>query len=115
MHIDSHVDHPDHVQVATAVFQALGMEKTQHRNAVLFHVCPEDKILTIVADKGINDVINPDDFWKQTHKAVTKNFKKGKYAKGLIKGIQKAGKALKNYFPYEEDKENELPDEISRV
>ena len=39
--------------------------------------------------------------------------KKGKFTKGLVLGITRAGEALKIHFPYQEDDINELPNEIS--
>jgi uncharacterized membrane protein len=40
-------------------------------------------------------------------------FKDGKFAEGLSLGIEMAGKKLKEYFPYQTEDINELPDEIS--
>ena len=54
-----------------------------------------------------------DDFWDDIKEDVVKRFKKEKYVKGLCEGIKKTGKALKKYFPHQEDDVNELPDEIS--
>lgn len=106
-HADNHLDK------AISVFHQLNMTETQDRNGVLFHVCTIDKNFTILGDEGISKVV-PDDFWKKINKKVIKKFKKKKYTKGLVKGILMTGEALKAYFPYQSNDNNELPDEISR-
>lgn len=111
VHIDADVAE-NHFEVATAVFHSLKMNETRDRNGVLFHISPQDHNFTVIGDIGI-DAVTPDDFWDEIKKTVIKKFKKGKYAKGLIKGIEMTGFALQKHFPYQDDDRNELPDEIS--
>lgn len=102
----------DHLEHAIKVFQDLNMTETKDRNGVLFHVSIKDRKFTILGDKGINEKV-PEDFWDEIKNEVIKKFKKEKYVKGLSKGIRMTGKALKKYFPYQDDDVNELPDEIT--
>ncbi|WP_313385402.1 TPM domain-containing protein [Chishuiella sp.] len=102
----------DHFQKALEVFETLEMHKTKDRNGVLFHVSPSDHFFTIIGDEGIHNV-TPDDFWDEIKEEVILYFRKEDYVKGLCQGVKKTGKALKKYFPYQEDDVNELPDEIS--
>ena len=102
----------NHFDKALEVFEQLEMHNTKDRNGVLFHVSPADHNFTIIGDEGIDNA-TPDDFWDDIKSDVVKHFKKENYVKGLCKGIKKTGKALKKYFPYQEDDTNELPDEIS--
>lgn len=111
VHIDADSSQ-DHVETSIAVFHSLKMNETKHRNGVLFHLCPKDHNFTIIGDIGINEV-TPDDFWDEIKSTVISKFKKGKYAKGLTKGIKMAGEALQEHFPYQNEDKNELPDEIS--
>lgn len=111
VHIDADSSE-NHFETSVAVFNSLKMNETKHRNGVLFHVSPKDHNFTVIGDVGINEV-TPDDFWDEIKRVVIKNFKKGKYAKGLVKGIKMAGEALSEHFPYQSDDQNELPDEIS--
>jgi len=111
VHIDADSSQ-NHVETSISVFHTLKMEETKHRNGVLFHVSPKDHNLTIIGDVGIDEV-TPDDFWDEIRRVVISKFKKGKYAKGLAKGIKMAGEALQEHFPYQKDDRNELPDEIS--
>ncbi|HEY4540191.1 MAG TPA: TPM domain-containing protein [Faecalibacter sp.] len=102
----------DHFQKALEVFNRLEMDQTKDRNAVLFHVAPYDHNFTIIGDEGI-DQVTPDDFWEEIKEVVISYFREEKYTKGLCKGIEMTGEALKTYFPYQEDDQNELSDEIS--
>lgn len=111
VHIDAETS-PNHFETALNVFHSMKMNETMHRNGVLFHVSPKDHNFTIIGDEGI-DAVTPDDFWDEIKRKVIKKFKKGKYAKGLTKGIKMAGEALQDHFPYQNDDKNELPDEIS--
>ena len=88
------------------------MSNTKDRNGVLFHVSIVDHNFTIIGDAGIDQKTN-DDFWDEIKDKVIKKFKKGKFTKGLVLGITRAGEALKIHFPYQEDDINELPNEIS--
>lgn len=102
----------DHFAKALEVFNRLMMYNTKDRNAVLFHLSPKDHNFTIIGDEGI-DKVTPDDFWDEIKNEVINYFKEEKYTKGLCVGIEMAGEALKQYFPYQEDDQNELSDEIS--
>lgn len=112
VHIESQPSE-NHLARSVEVFKELGMENTQNRNGVLFHISPADHNFTIIGDKGIDEV-TPEDFWDEINQTVIHYFKQEKYTKGLIKGIKMAGKALRKYFPYQDNDENELPNEISQ-
>lgn len=111
VHIDADPS-GNHVEVAVAVFNSLKMSETRDRNGVLFHVSPKDHNFTVIGDEGINAVTS-EDFFDEIKETVINKFKKGKYAKGLIKGIEMTGIAMQKHFPYQDDDKNELPDEIS--
>jgi uncharacterized membrane protein len=97
---------------ASQLFEILKMHKTEKRNGVLFYLAVLDQKFAIIGDGGIN-AVTPDDFWDKIKASMLSFFLKGEFADGLITGIQMAGKALKEYFPYQEDDINELSDEIS--
>jgi uncharacterized membrane protein len=61
---------------------------------------------------GINAKV-PQNFWESTKEIIIEHFRKGLFAEGLIEGITMAGKELKQWFPYQTDDVNELPDDIS--
>ena len=88
------------------------MQKTKLRNGVLFYLSIEDKKFAIIGDVGINAKVS-DDFWDEVKNMMLGHFKQGEFAEGLVNGILKSGKQLKEYFPYMEDDINELSDDIS--
>ena len=97
---------------ASHIFGKLNMHKTEKRNGVLFYLAIKDKKFAIVGDAGIN-AVTEDDFWDTIKNAMALLFKEDKFSEGLTKGIEMAGKALKEYFPYQADDVNELSDDIS--
>ena len=97
---------------AIAVFEKLGMHKTEQRNAVLFYLAMEDKKLAILGDKGINEAV-PTNFWDEIRDLMVSHFKKGEFTEGLSKGILMAGEQLKTAFPYQSDDTNELSNELT--
>ena len=79
---------------------------------MLIYVAVDKKEFVIYGDKGINDVVSID-FWNTTRDVIASEFKQGKFAKGLIKGIKKAGEELTEHFPWIHGDTNELDNTIS--
>ncbi len=97
---------------ATETFYRLGMDKTALHNGVLIYLATREKEFFILGDKGINEKVSAG-FWDSTRDVMQKHFKNGDFVKGICCGVEEAGAQLQQYFPYESDDENELPDEIS--
>ncbi|MDG1806050.1 TPM domain-containing protein [Flavicella sp.] len=112
VHIDPSSD-KDGLERAKEVFFELKMNETEAQNGVLFYLAVKEHKFAILGDAGIDKVV-PDDFWNSTKELVIGEFKKGDFATGLQLGIAEAGKRLKEFFPYQKDDINELPDEISK-
>jgi len=97
---------------AAWLFKSLKMHKTALRNGVLIYLSTDDRKFAIIGDSGINAVV-PAGFWDDVKDLMTVNFSKGAIAEGFVLGIEKVGEKLKEFFPYQKDDVNELPDEIS--
>ena len=97
---------------AAWLFKKLKMHETKDRNGVLIYLSVNDRKFAIIGDAGINKVV-PEEFWNENKEMMISHFKKGEFAIGLIKGIEKAGEQLKQFFPYQDNDVNELSDEIS--
>jgi uncharacterized membrane protein len=97
---------------AADVFHLLKMDKTELRNGVLFYLAVNSRHFAIIGDRGINAVV-PENFWAEIKEMMAEHFKAGEFASGLSKGIEEAGKSLKQHFPYQTDDVNELSDDIS--
>ncbi len=97
---------------AAYLFNKLGMQKTELRNAVLFYVAVNDKKFAVIGDSGINALVE-ENFWEDVKKILLDNFKIGQFTEGLEAGINKAGEKLKKHFPYQTNDTDELSNEIS--
>ncbi len=113
VHLESKNKEKPSMQYVWEVFNKIGMTQTKAANGVLFYIDVKHRQLTIIADKGINEVV-PSDFWKDVTKVVLNQFKNSSYADGLVEGILLVGEKLKTFFPHQTDDRNELPDEISK-
>jgi uncharacterized membrane protein len=112
VHIERHINE-DVLDHAAFIFEKLKMHKTKLRNGVLFLLVIEDRQLAIIGDAGINEKVKPG-FWDEIRDHMVAKFKQGLFTEGLVEGILMAGKALKEFFPYNKKSDkNELPDEIS--
>lgn len=97
---------------AAEVFEKLEMHKTALRNGVLFYLATKDKKFAILGDGGINTKVGKD-FWNEIKSTMLEFLKNGDLNSSLETGINMAGDALSNHFPYDAltDK-NELSNEI---
>lgn len=97
---------------AVKVFQKLKMHQTQLRNGTLIYLAVKDRKFAIYGDEGINEIV-PENFWEDVKDEMQSHFAKGDFAEGISGGIYSVGEKLKEFFPYQEDDVNELPDDIS--
>ena len=97
---------------AVKIFASLKMHKTKLRNGTLIYLAVLDRKFAIFGDEGINKVV-PENFWEDVKEEMRAHFVKGDFLNGVISGILRIGEKLKEYFPYQQDDVNELPDEIS--
>ncbi len=97
---------------AAWLFKSLKMHETALRNGVLIYLSTSDRKFAIIGDAGINAVV-PSGYWDDVKGLMINNFQKGEIVQGFVVGIAKVGEKLKEFFPYQDDDVNELPDEIS--
>ena len=102
----------DPLDRAIELFQQLGMEATQYRNAALIYLSLKDHKGAIVGDTALNEVV-PQHFWDDECALMISHFKRGKIADGLCAGVLEVGKELARYFPLTADSKNELSNDLS--
>ena len=112
VHIEQKCD-IDVYEHALEVFHFLKMDNTIQRNGVLIYVAVDNKSFVIFGDKGINNIVGAD-FWNSTRDKISSQFKSGRFKQGLIDGIQEAGKALSQHFPWDHNDKDELDNTISK-
>jgi uncharacterized membrane protein len=96
---------------AKEIFVQLNMNKTLLHNGVLIYVATKDKEIAICADSGILEKVHPD-VWKSAVQLVQQNFQQQQYVDGLKNCINYLGTLLQQYYPYDSQDKNELPDNI---
>lgn len=111
LHLEHHCKE-DVLDRAAYLFEQLKMHKTQLRNGVLFYLAIKDHQFAILGDAGINQKV-PEGFWDEIRDRMKAKFKEGNYKEALIEGIEQSGLKLKEFFPLDDDDQNELSDEIS--
>ncbi|MDQ7008106.1 MAG: TPM domain-containing protein [Acidobacteriota bacterium] len=103
----------DLLEQARRTFEEIGMTRTAERNGVLIFVAVASRRFAILGDEGIDDRVE-EGFWDSCVERIRRRFAEGRFADGLVEGIELAGAALAEHFPVREDDVNELPDGISR-
>lgn len=113
VHLEAYENPQQVFERTKEVFHFLKMDQTAAHNGVIIYVAVNLKQFVIWGDQGIHNKVG-DAFWQSTRDAIVTQFKKGCFADGLADGIQEIGRVLQEYFPWQKDDTNELPDEISK-
>jgi uncharacterized membrane protein len=99
-------------KTAERAFSRMGMDRTRHRNGVLFFVVPSRKRFVVLGDAGIHEKVGQE-FWDGVAAAISERFRKADFTGGLVHGITEAGRQLATHFPHEGARDrNELPDDV---
>ena len=101
----------DVMDKAAFVFAELDMHQTEQRNGVLIYLAVNDRKFAIIGDAGIHAKVG-NDFWNRIKAEMGKMLSENRYRDALVFGIREAGMQLQQYFPYQRDDKNELPDDI---
>lgn len=94
---------------AIADFKALGLTKTRDRTGVLVLVVLGERKIRVLADEGINAVLESG-YLQSTADQAASCFKYGRYGAGLWSTVLTLGRVLARNFPKRDDDTNELPD-----
>ena len=96
---------------AQSLFEKYNLHKTKNRNAVMILLVVKNRELLIYGDEGITQKVGVE-FWVETKDKMIEFFRNGEFTKGMKVGIGNAGKKLSEFFPYTEDDENEISNEV---
>jgi putative membrane protein len=105
------LQHQNCARYSTEQFFHHHLHETPARNAVLIFVSWEEKYVTIVADKGINEKVQQSD-WDALIAGFVMAIKGGDMANGFSSIIGGAGDLLIKHFSLETPKTNELPNHL---
>lgn len=87
------------------------LHETKLRNAVLIFVSWDEKFVTVVADKGINEKVKQGD-WNKLIADFIHDIKGNELERGFLQIIGGAGEILEKFFPVETTKPDELPNHL---
>ena len=95
---------------ALEVFAGLGVWDTDGNNGVLIYVLLADRDVEIVADRGFNDLVPPEQ-WNAVCDHMEQEFRAGRFREGAVAGVQEVGRIVAFHFPRRpgEPDRDELP------
>jgi uncharacterized membrane protein len=97
--------------LAEKEFVTARIAKTKGSTGILFFVIFNAKEFCILADKSINDKVEQK-VWDEIANNMSLHFKQKNYCKGILDGIEQAGKILATHFPIQPGDVNELSNEV---
>jgi len=96
-------------QRALRVFAALGAWDTEANNGVLIYVLLADRDVEIVADRGFNGKVPPEE-WSAICDAMDIRFRAGDFEGGAVECVRLVGEVVARHFPLAPGARN--PDEL---
>jgi len=96
-------------QRAIALFADYGIWDTEDNCGVLLYVNLADRKVDIVADRGINRKIAPAT-WQAICNAMTAGFAQGRFHDATLEAVSQVHALLRQHFPSNGARPNELPD-----
>ncbi len=95
---------------ALQVFGQLGIWDTAHNNGVLIYVLMADRVVEIVAVRGIAALIQQAE-WDGICREVERQFRAGRFMEGSVAAVHSVGGLLARHFPAARQDADELPDQ----
>ena len=95
---------------AVELFSRLRVWDTEENSGVLIYLQLADRDIEILADRGISGRV-PADRWEAICRRMEAAFGEGRYAEGVVSGIDDATALLVEHFPATSVNPDELPDE----
>ena len=97
---------------ARHVFGHLGMHRTAERHGVLIYLALEDRKLAIVGDEGIHQKVG-ERYWAGVRDIMVEKLKAAAPREALMAAVHEVGRVLREHFPRQPEKPNELSDQVS--
>ncbi|MCR4308683.1 MAG: DUF5130 family protein [Deltaproteobacteria bacterium] len=110
LHIDPLLRGQTARERAIDVFSQLRIWDTERNNGVLIYLLLADRDVEIVADRGIDAKVGPEE-WERICRKMESAFRQGDFQAGVVGGIQEVTRHLAEHFPPIGDDRNELQDE----
>jgi uncharacterized membrane protein len=98
-------------ELAKKEFVRLGIGKTRDKTGILIYILLEKRQFFILADSAINEKVR-ENTWHKIKDNMQEIFIKGKFANGILYGVEETGKVLAEHFPVKPDDTNEISDRV---
>jgi uncharacterized membrane protein len=95
---------------ALQLFGQLGVWDTAENNGVLIYVAVADRVVEIIADRGIAARVTPAE-WATVCRQMEHHYREGRFREGSIVGILGVGALLGRHFPGKPHGGEQLPDQ----
>jgi uncharacterized membrane protein len=95
---------------AMQVFGQLGVWDTAQNNGVLIYLLLADRVVEIVADRGIAARIAQSE-WDGVCRDMERLYRDGRFGEGSVAGIRGVGRLLARHFPGRRKDADELPNQ----
>ena len=83
---------------AIQVFSQLRVWDTEHNNGVLIYLLLADRVVEIIADRGVHARVAGEG-WEKICRKMEASFREGKFEEGALDGIHEVGKHLARHYP----------------
>ncbi|HYL71293.1 MAG TPA: TPM domain-containing protein [Candidatus Dormibacteraeota bacterium] len=97
-------------QRALQLFGQLGVWDTAHNNGVMIYVLMADRVVEIVADRGIAARVTAAE-WQGVCREMQQHYRAGHFREGSLAGVAGVGVLLGRHFPGHDHGAQELPDQ----
>ncbi|MGH8132446.1 MAG: TPM domain-containing protein [Steroidobacteraceae bacterium] len=95
-------------QRALQLFGQLGVWDTQHNNGVLIYVLMADRVVEIIADRGIATRVAPGE-WAAVCRQMEHHYRERRFRDGSVVGILGVGAILGRHFPGKTPNDGAVP------
>lgn len=96
---------------ARAEFYEQGLYKTREENGILIMLSAFERMVVILADKGVNTKMPPD-YWETMKNKIITGIKQKKGGAAIVEVIKSMTDNLKTHFPVKPDDKDELSDNV---
>jgi putative membrane protein len=101
-------------RLAKLVFLQRGLASTEERCGVLFFVSRAERYVEIVADRGIDQAVEPG-AWQKVVDDFTAAVKRGAVEQGFLGAIEQLGALLARHYPAAGENPNRIPDRLVEI
>ena len=94
---------------ALRAFAENGLSRTRGRTGVLLFVSLLEHRVLVLADEGVDRVLDPDGSWQDVVALAVAGLREGRAAEGLVRALERLGEILHAHLPAPARNPDELP------